>query len=625
MSEAFKKVLFGVKKDNRRIKIKEGKIVLNKTAFDRVKDYLITIENIRGQDYCSNCQEKFEEFIKKCYEDPRRARLLADKLATECDCDAFDKAVSLLKTADLKSDRLEEIGAKIIPSFCSFDIRNLEGEEIDSYDVRGHEVKILDTDEFPGYIYSLNLKEIELDLSRIRAIKKNIKNLGNYEINDFSQVEDSIKKKVSKNLPKELLDILIRYTTGLEVLDILFEDPYIEDVYIDSPGDKSIHIYHSKYEECRTNIVSTKRLTEKISMRFRAKSGRAFGASSPFLHTSLEKGIRVAGITEPLTKEGTGFAFRKHKNKPWTLPQFVANDTMDAETAGLLSLLMSGQTSLLITGPRGSGKTSLLSALIAEIPQHYRFIVIEDTPEIPASDLTKKGYKIEHLITESSLGQTKTEELTADEALRHSLRLGESVLVIGEVRGPEAQSLFEAMRIGATGNIVMGTIHGSSPFDTYDRIVNDLGVPKTSFKACDAVVSLAFVREKGETRKRRKVTQVTEVGKKWEENPLGEGGFKDLIKLNYSNKELKQVKTKESKILEKLAHYKGYEIEEIRKEWEFRSFVQEKLVELSDNNPEVLELPFIIKNNNKMFSLMGEEESFSEIKKRWLNWLESRV
>ena len=105
------------------------------------------------------------------------------------------------------------------------------------------------------------------------------------------------------------------------------------------------------------------------------------------------------------------------------------------------------------------------------------------------------------------------------------MRLGESALVVGEVRGGEARALFEAMRIGAAGRVVLGTIHGSGARDTFERVVHDLGVPQSSFKATDVVVSLASLQKTGSLEKTRKVVGITEVGKDWTQTPMEESGF----------------------------------------------------------------------------------------------------
>ena len=125
---------------------------------------------------------------------------------------------------------------------------------------------------------------------------------------------------------------------------------------------------------------------------------------------------------------------------------------------------------------------------------------------------------------------TTDTEVDPAEALRTALRLGDSALVIGEVRSKEAKVLYEAMRIGALANVVAGTIHGASPYSIFDRVVNDLGVPRTSFKATDVIVVANPVRSADGLHRWRRVTQITEVRKHWEQDPLTENGFVDLTR-----------------------------------------------------------------------------------------------
>ena len=120
-------------------------------------------------------------------------------------------------------------------------------------------------------------------------------------------------------------------------------------------------------------------------------------------------------------------------------------------------------------------------------------------------------------------------EMPADEALRTALRLGDSALIVGEVRSLEAKALYEAMRIGALSNVVAGTIHGESAYGVFDRVVNDLGVPKTSFKATDIIPICKSLRSADGLHRFRRMTEITEVRKKWEKNPDREGGFVNLM------------------------------------------------------------------------------------------------
>jgi hypothetical protein len=159
----------------------------------------------------------------------------------------------------------------------------------------------------------------------------------------------------------------------------------------------------------------------------------------------------------------------------------------------------------------------------------FRILTIEDTLELPTESLRLLGYNIQPMKVRSALA-TSGSEIPADEGIRTSLRLGDSSLIVGEIRSKEALALYEAMRVGALANVVAGTIHGDSPYGVYDRVVNDLKVPKTSFKATDLIIVANPIKSADGLHRVRRVTQITEVRKEWEDDPLREGGFVDLMK-----------------------------------------------------------------------------------------------
>ncbi len=158
-------------------------------------------------------------------------------------------------------------------------------------------------------------------------------------------------------------------------------------------------------------------------------------------------------------------------------------------------------------------------------------IVAHNTLELPVNSLRKLGHNIQPMKVRSALASSGT-EVAADEGIRTSLRLGDSSLIVGEIRSKEALALYEAMRVGALANVVAGTIHGDSPYGVFDRVVNDLDVPRTSFKATDIIVVANPIKTADGLHRKRRVTQITEVRKTWEDDPLREGGFVDLFKYN---------------------------------------------------------------------------------------------
>ena len=280
--------------------------------------------------------------------------------------------------------------------------------------------------------------------------------------------------------------------------------------------------------------------------------------SNPVLDTELYTPFgraRVTVITRTLSPEGLGFALRRHRDRPWTFPLFIKHKFFNPLFAGLMSFIIDGGRSVLVAGGRGSGKTSLLNAMMLEIMRKYRIIVLEDTLELSVPLMRTLGYNIERLKSRSIITRIET-ELPAEEALRTALRLGDSVLIIGEVRSAEALALFEAMRIGAMAHLVAGTIHGESPYGVYDRVVHDLGVKPTSFKAVDLIVISNILTTPDGLRRFRRVIEVTEVRKKWKEDPLDEGGFIPLMQYSAKEDSLKPTDTLlegESEVLMEIA------------------------------------------------------------------------
>jgi hypothetical protein len=262
----------------------------------------------------------------------------------------------------------------------------------------------------------------------------------------------------------------------------------------------------------------------------------------------------------------------------------------------------------------------------------YRMITIEDTLELPTSQLRKLGFNIQSLKVASALAHDSS-EVSATDGIRTTLRLGDSALIIGEVRSKEALALYEAMRVGAAANVVAGTIHGDSPYGVYDRVVNDIGVPKTSFKATDVIIVANPVRSADGMHRMRRVTQITEVRKHWENDPLQEGGFVDLMKYNAKKDELEvtdEIITGNSEILKNIAS----NIKDFAGDWDavwsnviLRSKIKETMVDLSNkvNDPTILEADYVVKSND-IFHILSdkikEETGFMDPKRILYDWTE---
>jgi len=357
----------------------------------------------------------------------------------------------------------------------------------------------------------------------------------------LSELSKTKNISLSQREIEKLSHILVRHTIGFGILELLLADDNLQDIVLNAPiSQNHIFVRHSKYDECVTNIIPSFEDAESWAGKLRLQSGRPLDEANPILDTEISFGntrARVAAIKEPLSPQGLAYALRRHRDQPWTLPLFIEKKMLNSFAAGLLSFFIDGNRTLLVAGTRSSGKTSLLGSLLLEIMSKYRVLVVEDTLELPVDALRKIGYNIQRMKVRSAL-VSGSSEIEASEGIRTSLRLGDSALIVGEVRSSEAKALYEAMRVGALANVVAGTIHGDSPYGVFDRVVNDLGVQPTSFKATDLIIITNPIKSSDGLSSERRVVSITEVRKHWIKDPLQEQGFVDLMKYNVEKDEL---------------------------------------------------------------------------------------
>ncbi len=300
-------------------------------------------------------------------------------------------------------------------------------------------------------------------------------------------LEDSKKSSEATEWTETVAYVLRKHARGYGLLEDFFADPSVSDVFVTAPAHSNRLRATVDGETMVTNVTLTDEGVQALCSRFRRESGRAFSRADPTLDATADisgRRIRIAGVTEP-PSTGAAFAFRAQGRDVWTLPALVGNGTLTPSAAAVLSVAVERGGAILVAGPRGAGKTTLLGALLWELPPAVRTVVIEDTPELPVSALQRTGRDIQAL-----LASDDAEELSPTGALRTALRLGNGALVVGEVRGEEASVLYEAMRVGANSEAVLGTIHGDGGEAIYERVVTDLGVSPTSFGVTDLVVSL---------------------------------------------------------------------------------------------------------------------------------------
>jgi archaeal flagellar protein FlaI len=613
-------------------------------AYFRLKDVLKN--PISHLPECHQCEQQFSQMIQE----------MMNKADT----------LHLLKEPEIKGDMFYStfIRPYVRPGFIDSYIQLEPPPDavfLESYEVRRKEGRPMNVSLYllrsrPEKLYFVVPSEYELSREELFLLEKVREHLSKHRPKDASfmdaetsreyfqhfgrQVITKFVKSSTLHLSAErveyLADIFARYTAGLGILEDLLSDARIQDIYVNAPvADNPLHIVLDG-EEYTSNIFFSSRDIDALASRFRTLSGRAFSEAAPVLDMDLEQyHTRVAAISNPLTPRGIAFALRKHRQHPWTLAHFIANNMISPQAAGLISFLVDGQASLLIAGSRGSGKTSLLSAMMLEIPQRFRILTIEDTAEIPVEQLQQFGYKIQSLITKSISSGAATSEVDPTDALRTALRLGESVLVLGEVRGVEAKVLFEAMRVGAAGNLIMGTIHGSTTRDVYERIVYDIGVPPTSFKAVDGVVIAAPIRSEGGVERKRRVIQISEITKTgWMTDPDPDKVFQDIMLYDTAQDNLNAtdlLDMGQSQLIGGIARKWGITVEKALQNIQLRTEIKQTLVAHSKDRKELLEATAVRDANNAFWMFIEEGKrrdqnvDYSEVRRKWMNWFASYI
>ena len=662
----------------------------------RNEDRIFSLENIKSSDCEKHVEDRYgflQEMIVEIKSDPvqaykkikrkiRHIKIKKEKAfakESECfdiyiqnaltpmkerleECDIIKKAIPNLTKIKDRSFYRELFHPSIRPNFMYtryMAIPPKNAEPVDTYNVGDTEVTIY---KLPGKVrklYHAVPPEFKLSDFEYKILDKSRRYLAQHQprestLTDPSKFRESLKNigldvlrdlsndKIEEQRLEKLADILTRYTAGMGTIELLLKDPNVQDIEVNSPvGDSPIYIIHGEHNECETNFVPTQEDAEAWATKFRMQSGRPLDEANPVLDTELEVPggrARVAAITRSLSPEGHGFAFRRHRGKPWTYPLFIKNNMINAFGAGLMWFLVDGSRSMLIAGTRSSGKTSFLGATMVQIMPKLRIISVEDTLELPVTKMRELGYNIERLKSRSVITRVET-ELPAQDALRTALRLGDSCLILGEVRSKEAKALYEAMRIGALANVVAGTIHGESAYGVFDRVVNDLGVPPTSFKATDIVLICNMLKSADGLSSFRRVVELTEVRKHWQKDPTEEGGFVNLMEYSAEKDELKPTDTLtmgESVVLNSIAErirlWKG-KWENVWNNIKLREKILKTLVDYSKKykNPNLLEAGNVMESNN-MFHIYSRDVTREVgapdpkmIFNRWEKWLDSKV
>ena len=286
-----------------------------------------------------------------------------------------------------------------------------------------------------------------------------------------------------------LCDRVVLLATGLGPLEPLLSDPSVDEVMVNGPGEVYVE-RRGRMESTGVSFAGEAQLMHAIE-RVLAPLGRRVDEASPLCDARLPDGSRVNVVIPPLSLSGPCLTVRRFRHQGFSLRELVAAGTMPGDVAELLALCVAARAAVLVSGGTGSGKTTTLGALSGAIPGEERIVTIED-----AAELRLRQRHVVRLESRPANLEGRG-EVTIRQLVVNALRMRPDRIVVGEVRGPEALDMLQALNTGHDGSLT--TVHANSPADALRRIetlVAGVGLPHAAVRdqvasALDVVVHQA--------------------------------------------------------------------------------------------------------------------------------------
>ncbi|MFB6301868.1 MAG: type II/IV secretion system ATPase subunit [Haloferacaceae archaeon] len=324
---------------------------------------------------------------------------------------------------------------------------------------------------------------------------------------------------------------LYRSFQGYGHIDPLMHDPAIEDISCDG-ADLPIFVYHDRYTDIETNITYDAEELNDFVIQLAQRSGRHISVSDPVVSTTLPDGSRIElALGEEVTPRGSAFTIRKYADEPFTPIDLLEYGTFSVEMLAFLWLAIESNKSLIFAGGTAAGKTTSMNALAMFLPPRSKVLSIEDTRELSlyhdnwlsavsmfipprAKVLTiedTRELSLYHDNWLSSVTRERREEgsdIDMYDLLRSALRHRPEFIIVGEVRGNEAVTLFQAMN---TGHTTFSTMHADSIETVINRLENEpINVPRAMVQSLDLLLVQTLTRFEGERVRRSKA--IGEIG-----------------------------------------------------------------------------------------------------------------
>lgn len=420
------------------------------------------------------------------------------------------------------------------------------------------------------------VKSEKLVLNRVKELLKTALQV---DVRSFSGTIDSnkyLRKKILEilsrfnvKMPKSTFEKIMYYLNrdllGFGVIDPLMKDPSIEDISCDGVN-IPIYVWHRDYESIPTNIkFNTSELLDSFVLRTTYLSGKHISVAEPLIDAALPDGSRIQMTygTE-ITKKGSTFTIRRFKDDPFSIIDLLKFQTLNSQMAAIIWFALENKSSILLSGGTASGKTTTINCFSMFIRPEAKIVTIEDTPEV---NLAHKNW----IQSVSRSGISGVGEVSLFDLLKAALRQRPDFIIVGEVRGSEASTLFQAI---STGHAGLSSIHADSVKAVFNRLTSPpMSIPRTLIPSVNLILQQARITIDGKPSRRIiSMTEVLGIDSRTNEFITNEVYAHDQNTDSYKY-------AGRSYIMEKIAKNRGYSDKKLEEELENRELVLEWMVQ----------------------------------------------
>jgi flagellar protein FlaI len=381
-------------------------------------------------------------------------------------------------------------------------------------------VRILYDDSTMEYTYEIIEPVLTADENDLmEEVKQGV--LERLDINMGNVTKEKAQKALAKYIDEVLSDYHIRLSPcqhakmmyhiekeylGDGVIDAVMHDPNVEDISCDGVN-SPIFLFHRKYESVQTSLVYTSAVElNSFVTKLAQRSGKFISIAEPMLDATMTDGSRIQmTLGEEVTAHGSTFTIRKFKDEPVTPTDLIQWSTFSPLSIAYLWLAVENGKSCIFSGGTASGKTTSLNAIALFIPRMSKIVTLEDTREL----------KLPHpnwipSITRDAFSSDGKGSVDMYELLKAALRQRPEYLIVGEVRGKEALTLFQAM---STGHITYSTMHADSVSSAVHRLENPpIDVPRNMLTALHIMCIQVQVQIGGRrTRRNKQIIEILDI------------------------------------------------------------------------------------------------------------------